>query len=157
MLPPIFTYVMEMILFIGIQATGKSTFYRERFADTHVRLNLDMLKTRHREKLLMEACLYAKQPFVVDNTNVTKGGRKRYIEWAREHQFAIHGYYFRSVISEALPRNEARVGKARVPMPGVLGTAKRLELPVFEEGFDTLHYVQFDAEGGFIVEEWMPR
>jgi len=146
---------MEMILLIGIQATDKSAFYRERFSDTHIRLNLDMLKIRHREKLLLEACLYAKQPFVVDNTNVTREGRKQYIEAARGHQFSVCGYYFRSVISEALPRNDLRVGKARVPVAGVLGTAKRLELPAMEEGFDTLHYVQLIREGGFIVEEWL--
>ena len=45
---------MEIILFIGIQATGKSSFFRERFFRTHVRVNLDMLKTRHREKLLVD-------------------------------------------------------------------------------------------------------
>ena len=40
---------MEMVLFVGIQATGKSSFYLERFFRTHVRINLDMLKTHHRE------------------------------------------------------------------------------------------------------------
>jgi predicted kinase len=29
---------MEAVLFIGIQASGKTTFYRERFFDTHVRI-----------------------------------------------------------------------------------------------------------------------
>ena len=43
---------MEAVILIGIQGSGKSTFYRERFFDTHVRINLDMLKTRQREKLL---------------------------------------------------------------------------------------------------------
>jgi transcriptional regulator with XRE-family HTH domain len=38
--------VVEAIIFVGIQASGKSTFYRERFFDTHLRINLDMLKTR---------------------------------------------------------------------------------------------------------------
>ena len=56
---------MEAVIFVGIQASGKSTFYKERFFDTHVRLNLDMLRTRHREKLLLRACLEGKQPFVL--------------------------------------------------------------------------------------------
>ncbi len=55
---------MEAVLFIGIQATGKSSFYLERFSRTHVRINLDMLKTRHRETLLLKACLQGKIPFV---------------------------------------------------------------------------------------------
>ncbi|MEO1133121.1 MAG: ATP-binding protein, partial [Cyanobacteria bacterium J06639_1] len=58
---------MQAIIFIGIQASGKSTFFAQKFADTHVRINLDMLKTRHREKCLLETCLEIGQPFVVDN------------------------------------------------------------------------------------------
>jgi hypothetical protein len=69
---------MEMILLIGGQGAGKSTFYRERFFDTHVRVNLDMLKTRHRERLLVEACLRMKQKFVMDNTNPTVAGSLRF-------------------------------------------------------------------------------
>jgi hypothetical protein len=30
---------MEMVLFSGIQAAGKSTFFKERFVDTHLRIN----------------------------------------------------------------------------------------------------------------------
>jgi predicted kinase len=74
---------MEAVIFIGIQAAGKSTFYFQRFADTHVRINLDMLRTRRREQILVQACLVAKQSFVVDNTNVTRADRARYVPPAR--------------------------------------------------------------------------
>ncbi len=63
---------MEAIIFIGLQASGKSSFYKEKFIDTHIRINLDMLKTRYREKVLFDACLKAKQPLVIDNTNPTR-------------------------------------------------------------------------------------
>ena len=62
---------MEAVIFIGMQATGKSSFYLARFFHSHIRINLDMLKTRHREGLLLRACLEMQQPFVVDNTNPT--------------------------------------------------------------------------------------
>ena len=39
----------ECIIFVGIQGSGKSTFYKENFFKTHVRINLDMLKSRNRE------------------------------------------------------------------------------------------------------------
>ncbi|HWE94100.1 MAG TPA: hypothetical protein VG269_09070 [Tepidisphaeraceae bacterium] len=42
---------MEAVIFCGVQGSGKSTFFRERFFDTHLRLNLDMLRTRHRGTL----------------------------------------------------------------------------------------------------------
>ena len=41
---------MEAIVFIGLQASGKSSFYKERFFSTHVRISLDLLRTRNRER-----------------------------------------------------------------------------------------------------------
>ena len=35
-----------------------------------------MLKTRHRESILIAACIEAKQPFVIDNTNPTPKERE---------------------------------------------------------------------------------
>jgi hypothetical protein len=55
---------MEAVILIGIQGSGKSTFYRKRFFDTHMRISLDLLRTRHREKLLLRACLEGTQSFV---------------------------------------------------------------------------------------------
>lgn len=44
---------MQAIIFIGIQAPGKSTFFQQRFSPSHLRLSLNRLKTRHREQLLL--------------------------------------------------------------------------------------------------------
>lgn len=144
---------MEAVVFVGIQASGKSSFYRARFFDTHLRINLDMLKTRHREQILLRACIEAKQPFVVDNTNPSVEERARYTEPARSGGFRVVGYYFRSQPTEAIVRNNQRTGKARTPEKGILGTYKRLRVPTMEEGFDELYRVQIDEEGCFIVEE----
>lgn len=62
-----------------IQATGKFTFYAQKFFHSHVGINLDMLRTRHRETLLFDTCLKAKQALVVDNTTVTKTMLSHYI------------------------------------------------------------------------------
>ena len=146
---------MELILLIGIPGAGKSTFYRERFFDTHVRINLDMLKTRHREMLLVRACLAAKQPFVVDNTNVSAAERARYIAPARQAGFGVAGYYFRSTLDEALERNRQRTGSARIPEKGVRARANQLQLPVLSEGFDRLYSVRIDPDTGlFVAGEW---
>jgi predicted kinase len=69
---------MEAIILMGLQGAGKSTFYQTYFFNTHIRINLDMLKTRHREKTLLQACLEAKQSFVIDNTNPKFEDRSRY-------------------------------------------------------------------------------
>ena len=63
---------MEMIVLSGVQATGKSSFYKARYFRTHVRVSLDQLRTRNRERELVALCLRLGQPLVVDNTNVTR-------------------------------------------------------------------------------------
>jgi predicted kinase len=85
---------VEIILFIGIQASGKTSFYQHRFFQTHVRVSLDLLKTRKRETVLMQACLSTQQRFVVDNTNPTRAERARYIALARQAKFKVIAYFF---------------------------------------------------------------
>jgi predicted kinase len=145
---------MEAIIFIGIQATGKSTFYYRRFFNSHIRLNLDMLKTRHRERILLTACLNAGQPFVVDNTNPTGEERSKYIELAHQAKFKVIGYYFQSKLEEALKRNSQREGKERIPEKGIRGTLAKLEIPSFSEGFDELFYVLINKDNSFSILEW---
>ncbi len=145
---------MEAVIFTGIQASGKSTFYKERFFDTHVRISLDLLRTRHSETLLLNACLTSQQPFVVDNTNPTREERSRYIELALAHDYRIAGYYFRSEVEGCKVRNAARPERRIVPLPGLLGTYKRLELPQLNEGYAALYYVMIAADGSFQVSEW---
>ncbi len=145
---------MQAIIFIGIQACGKSTFYHHKFGLTHVRINLDMLKTRHREQRMLETCLDIQQPLVIDNTNPTKLERFRYIEPAKQHKFKIVGYYFESPIRDAIARNKQRPLAQQIPDKGIGGTAKRLELPNYAEGFDELYYVKLLPEMQFAVEKW---
>jgi predicted kinase len=145
---------MELVLFIGIQATGKSSFYKERFYRTHVRLNYDMLKTRHRESLLLKACIDGKTKFVVDNTNLTRAERARYLVPAKDAGFAVAGYFFQSRVADALRRNKQRGQGEQVPDAGILGASGKLELPSPAEGFDQLFFVRFNEPNGFVVEKW---
>lgn len=141
---------MECVLFIGVQASGKSSFFAQRFADTHLRLNLDMLRTRHREALLLRACLDARAAFVVDNTNPTRADRQRYIPAARAARFRVTGYWFDTSVDDALRRNAARA--RQVPERGVRGTHARLEAPAYDEGFDALAVVRLvESTGDFDV------
>ena len=142
---------MEAVLLIGIQASGKTTFYLERFSRTHLRLNLDMLRTRRRERLLLAACLEAGQRFVVDNTNPTPADRARYIGPARDAHFTVIGYYLDVPAAEAVARNAGRPGKERVPERAIWATAARLEPPTREEGFDALYRLRPASDGWEVV------
>jgi predicted kinase len=145
---------VEAVILVGLQGAGKTTFYKERFFATHLRLSLDMLRTRHRERLLFGACVTAKQPFVADNTNPTRAERNAYIVPVKAAGFRVIGYYFQSRIEDCRRRNEQRSAGQLVPLKGLLGTAGRMELPSLSEGFDELHYVRTDGNGGFVVEGW---
>jgi predicted kinase len=145
---------MEAVVLVGIQGSGKSTFYRDRFGGSHVHINLDTLKTRHREGLLLQEFLDAKRPFVVDNTNPTIQARRRYIEPAQAAGVRLLGYYFSTDIQTALARNAQRSAAQCVPAKAIRATRNRLELPTLAEGFDALFYVRSVADGSFVVEEW---
>src|SRR6516162_9758910 len=120
---------MELVILMGLQATGKSTFCRERFYNSHVRINLDTLKTRHREHKLVEACLSSKTKFIVDNTNLTREDRARYIVPAKAARFRITGYFFESKVADAINRNAGRKGRERVPDIAIVAFSERIELP----------------------------
>ena len=131
---------MEAIVLCGVQGSGKTTLYRERFAATHEHVSLDVLGTRAREAALMTACLEAGRPFVVDSTNPTPAARRRYVEAARAAGFKVIGY-----LVEGDGRSE-HVGPATAA-----ATARRFVRPAPEEGFDELWHAA-PARGGWRIE-----
>ena len=143
--------VPQLVIFTGIPASGKSTFYQKRFFATHVRVNLDMLKTRHREAQLVDACIEGRTSFVVDNTNLQHADRARYIPVARAAGLSVVGYVFQTPIVDALTRNAARTGKQRVPDAAIRNAVSRFELPTLAEGFDLLRLVRL-GDTGFVEE-----
>ena len=146
--------MLEAVIFIGIQASGKSSMYYQRFRNTHVQINLDSLHTRNKERLLLQKCIDDKRSFVVDNTNSSRAERAVYIKLALQNRYRIIGYYFRSVIAESIERNKQRSGKGKIPLRGIISTAKRLEKPLYEEGFDELYYVMISKNGDFLISKW---
>ncbi len=146
--------IVEAVIFVGLQGSGKSTFYRERFFYTHLRLNLDMLKTRHRERKFLNLCVETGLRFVVDNTNPSRTERAIYIQAAKAAGFRIVGYYFQSRVGDCQRRNLQRPPAQHVPLRGLLGAAGRMERPGWNEGFDELFYVRIDDSERFVVEEW---
>lgn len=150
---------MELILFIGLQASGKSTFYRTHFATTHEHISMDLLqnnkKPRQRQLILLEAELQAQKSVVVDNTSPTVEDRQPLIQLGRLYGAKITGYYFDSNVRQCIKRNRQREGKARVPDVAIYVTAKKMVHPIYEEGFDILYDVSIGENGTFIVRDWV--
>jgi predicted kinase len=143
---------MEAVVLCGVQGSGKTSLYVARFVETHVRVSLDVLRTRHREEALVRLCLESGQRFVVDNTNATPAERRRYVEPARAAGFRVVGYLVEVDVALALGRNAQRAGRRRVPVSGVVGTERRLQRPTPEEGFDELWHATAAPDGGWRIE-----
>ncbi len=146
---------MELLLFVGLQGAGKSTFFRTHFAQTHVLVSKDLLRNnrqpQRRQLQLLEEALAAGRSVVVDNTNPTPEDRQPLIHLGQGYGATIIGYYFESSVSESLKRNRQRQGSARVPDVAIYTTAKKLQPPTYAEGFNTLFITRITGEGQFSV------
>lgn len=142
---------MEAIILTGLQASGKSTFYKLQFADTHVRINLDMLGTRDKEDKLLQACIDGKIPFVIDNTNATPEEREKYVSLAKAAKFNVISFYVNAGRKDCEERNRERKGKSKVPDVAIRATNKQMVLPSQEEGFDKMYAVNLREHQGEIV------
>jgi predicted kinase len=142
---------MEMVVFSGIQGAGKTTFFHQHFSATHVRISLDLLRTRNREDILLFACLAAQQQMVVDNTNPTAEQRARYAMLARAAQFRTRLYFFDSSLEESLVRNLQRPAEYQVPEIGVRGTYAKLQRPQTSEPFDEIVRIALAADGSWQI------
>lgn len=148
---------MEAVIFVGVQGSGKTSFYLDRFFQTHVRISLDMLRTRYRERVLLTACLESKQPFVIDNTNPLPEDRARYVGLARAAGFRVVAYFFETSLRDAIRRNNQRRGKKRIPIPAIAGTFRKLQAPTAAEGFDELYTVDISTDDKFNVTTAPPK
>lgn len=149
---------MQLIIFIGLQASGKSTFFRTYFATTHAHISKDLLRNNknkdRRQTQLIESAFESGRSVVVDNTNPTIEVRASLIQLGCRYGCEIIGYYFESEFSYCLKRNSQRFGKARVPEVGIYATNKKLTRPSYVEGFHQLFYVRIAGNNDFEVCAW---
>ncbi len=144
----------ELVVFAGLQASGKTTFYGERFAETHVHVSKDAWpnarKKEERQRRLIDEYLRAGRSVVVDNTNPTMAEREPLIAIGRALGVRVSCYSFVVTAEEALRRNVGREGRARIADVGIYTVAKRLLPPTAEEGFDTVFEVRV-VDDEFVV------
>lgn len=143
----------EAIIMIGIQASGKSSFCKRIIPDSFVRISLDELNTRNKEKRLLSDCIAKEKDIVIDNTNPTKADRERYIPVLKENGYEVTGYFMQSRVKDCIRRNEERQGKARVPAAAIAATSNKMELPEYSEGFDKLFFVKLFHDD-FFIDKW---
>lgn len=149
---------LELVIFMGLQTSGKSTFFHKYFAATHEHVSKDLMrnnkKPSRRQAQLIELALQAGRSVVVDNTNPTLDDRASIIELGKLYGTWIVGYYFESKVSACRDRNQQRLGKARVPDIAIYATIKKLVRPSYAEGFNQLFYVRMAGDLDFKVQAW---
>lgn len=89
----------------------------------------------------------------MDNTNLTREERAKYIAKAKANGWQVVGYFMKSVVKDCIARNEQRDGDARLPARAVAAMSNRMALPSRDEGFDELYFVEI-RDGDFAVSEW---
>ena len=136
---------LELIIFVGLQGAGKSTYYHANLAATHVHVSKDLMtNARNRDakqQQMIEEALAAGRSVVVDNTNPTPDVRAPLIAQGRRHGARVIACFFESSVKDAVIRNRRREGKARVPDVAIFVTAKKLKAPTPEEGFDEVRVI----------------
>jgi predicted kinase len=137
--------VPELIIFVGLQGSGKSTYFAANFAATHVHVSKDrMPNARNRDAtqaVMIAEALEQGRSVVVDNTNPTPAVRAPLIALGKRHGARVSAYYFEVPAKTAVARNRQREGKARVPDVAIFVTAKKLKPPAFDEGFDEVRVI----------------
>jgi predicted kinase len=137
---------LELIIFVGLQGSGKTTWYREHFAATHVHVSKDLMpNARNREmrqQQQIDEALSAGRSVVVDNTNPSIASRAPLIAIGHRHSARVIAIYFEMHVPTSLTRNRARVGKERVPDVAIFRTKKQLVPPALDEGFDEVRIIK---------------
>jgi predicted kinase len=136
---------LELIIFVGMQASGKSTYYRTHLAATHVHVSKDLMtnardRDKKQEQMIADA-LQAGRSVAVDNTNPTPLARAPLITIGRRHGARVIACFIQSTAKDAVARNRLREGKARVPDVAIYVTARKLIEPTLEEGFDEVRLI----------------
>ncbi|MCO5589605.1 hypothetical protein L7F22_043573 [Adiantum nelumboides] len=151
---------IDLVLFVGPPAAGKTSFFRQHFANRdYVWINQDTLKTAAKCQTEVRKSLEAGKSVVVDNTNRNVTTRSHYIEIAEElgnvqvrcvffdvsEELCWHNNLFR-VRAGLQPIDEPR---QLLPKLAISSYFKGLEIPKKEEGFNAdIVVVEWAFKGG---------
>ena len=136
----------ELVVMVGLQGCGKSTWVRTHLADTHAVVSKDhwpnARRREARQQRIVAELLTSGRPVVVDNTNPSPEDRAPLLALGAQAGVPVRAVWLDVPLTTCLRRNAAREGRARVPRVGVLATAKRLQRPSLDEGFDSVEVVR---------------
>jgi predicted kinase len=131
---------------VGLQGSGKSTWVREHLAASCAVISKDhwpnARRREARQRRVVAELLAEGRSVVVDNTNPAPEDRAALVELARAAGVPVRAVWVDTPLDTCLRRNDAREGRARVPLVGVLATRARLVPPSPVEGFERVDEVR---------------
>ena len=131
---------------VGLQGAGKTTWVAEHLAATHVVVSKDhwpnARRRQARQQRVVAELLAAGRSVVVDGTNPSVQERAALVQLAGEAGVPARAMWLDLPLEHCLARNAGRTGRARVPLVGVLATARRLVPPSPDEGFAAVEVVR---------------
>jgi predicted kinase len=141
----------ELVVMVGLQGSGKSTFVGRRLAGDHVVVSKDhwphARRREQRQLRLVEEHLRAGRSVVVDNTNASIERRAGLVALAHRLGVPVRAIYLDTPFEVCALRNAGRTGRSRVPDVGLRATAQILEPPTLPEGFDSVDVVSGTGPG----------
>jgi predicted kinase len=136
----------ELVVMVGLQGSGKSTWVARYLAGTHTVVSKDHWPNARRREArlqrLVAELLAAGAAVVVDNTDPAPADRAPLVAAARLAGVPVRAVWIDTPTDVCLRRNDAREGRARVPIQGLLATRARLVPPTTDEGFDRVDVVR---------------
>lgn len=148
---------LELVVLMGLQGAGKSSFFRHCFSDSHQIVSKDLMKNRKsksafQEKLIRQF-LEANTSVVVDNTNMTLRDREVLISIASQYQAKTILYYFPLSVADSLIRNKGE-NRKEVPPVAIFSAAKSHIAPDQSENFDEIYLVYMESVEKFRVQRF---
>lgn len=138
---------LEMVIFVGFPASGKSTFAKMHFEPAgYIHINRDTLGSWQKCAQLCKKSLSSGKSVVVDNTNPDIESRKRYIEIARQMIVPCRCFRFTASLNHARHNEKFRVMiQKSKPVNDIImhSYKKKFVEPSISEGFTEILKVNF--------------
>jgi|TARA_B100000482_G_scaffold102406_1_gene73773 bifunctional polynucleotide phosphatase/kinase len=123
----------ELILMMGYQGSGKTTYVNTKIPDSYCKLHGDDLKTDSKKKKAVKKALEEGRSTVLDATHANKDKRKVFIDIAKHSNIPVRLVHITTDFDESKSRNEKR--DVKVPIIALYMYRKKYEKPTLEEGY----------------------
>ncbi len=151
----------ELIVTCGLPGSGKSTYAKKMWGDSHVIICADEFRKVHTGRdfyppaecvinqmvrVTVEVLLRRSMPVVIDMTSLTIKSRLRWIDLARRCGAPVSCVLMDIAVCLCLSRNAER--ERKVPEHVINEMVNRFVYPTDEEGFDIIERVTEWTDGG---------